>query len=91
MTTDIDEKLTTLERIHELLNAGHTVVLRKRVSQYDVSIAIPCDKPACDRQPLETLLCEGVPHEVECVLESATGNTLADVVRDVTTLCDLPY
>jgi len=92
--TNIDTKLTTLEQLESLGDAVNVIVLRKTFNGWDIATANVTDSDetkAANNQPLESLLCEGVPHDIEFTLESATGRTLADAVRDVATLNDLPY
>jgi hypothetical protein len=94
MTTDIDTKLTTIEDIDRLGDAVNLIVLRKTFHGWEIGTAVVTDDDetkAANNQPIQSMMCEGVPHDIEFRLESATGNTLGDVVRDVLTQADLPY
>ena len=87
----IDEKLTTLENLERLLDAGATVFLRRRGTQWDAATALPINKASCDCQPLRDISHVGLSLAFHGRIESAIGNSLGDVVRDVLTQSDLPY
>jgi hypothetical protein len=87
----IDDRLTTLEHLERLLDAGATVFLRRRGTQWDAATALPINKASCDCQSLRDVSHEGMTLAYHGRTESATGNTLGDVVRDVLTQADLPY
>jgi hypothetical protein len=88
---DIDAKLTTIENLERLLEAGAVVILRKRGDAVDVATGTPEDKHGSDDTPLGQMIFEGLDFDFQWAIESATGNTLADAVRDVATLNNLPY
>lgn len=94
MPTTIDEKLTTTERLESLLRAGHTVILRLRGELYEIATAIVTDdavRSEAGRQDLESMFCEGLPHDIEYSLEQSGGETLGEALRVVLELNDLPY
>lgn len=94
MSTTIDEKLTITERLETLLRAGHAVVLRRRGERYEIATACVTDDAdllGAWTQDLESLLCEGVPHEIEFSLEQSCGATLGEALRCVLDLNRLPY
>ena len=94
MTTDIDEKLTITERLETLGEAVNLIVLRKTASGWDVATADVTDADdakAASNQSLDSLLCEGVPCDIEFSLEEACGETLGEALRAVLELNRLPY
>lgn len=80
---DIDTKLTTIENLVALADVVNVIVLRKTHVGWGVGTASVTDADeakAANNQPLESLLCEGVPHDIEFTLESVSGDTIQDAV-----------
>lgn len=91
MTTDIDEKLTTLEQLLQLLDAGHVLTARKVGGLYRLASGLAkTDDDKTNASPTDIML-EGLPFAEDWKIEAATGRCLSDVVHGVMNLHDLQF